>query len=175
VRTIDINSDMGEHDSQDFLAREAQLMPLIMSVNIACGVHAGNPDLMRRTARLASQYGRGDHERSARAGNCDQCGNGHRCPVASRLLQSPWFGMFDYDVYALCGDGCMMEGVAAEAASLAAHLLSRSPNSAYDSSGIPHMLFLKEVFDHLGLFLPPMQMTPHGLEEFSPVRRAASP
>jgi 5-oxoprolinase (ATP-hydrolysing) subunit A len=57
VRTIDINSDTGEHDNQDFLDREAQLMPLIASVNIACGVHAGNPDLMRRTARLASQHG----------------------------------------------------------------------------------------------------------------------
>jgi len=57
VTTIDLNSDMGEYNSAEFLAREAQLMPLITSVNIACGVHAGNPDLMRRTARLAAQYG----------------------------------------------------------------------------------------------------------------------
>lgn len=55
--TIDLNSDMGEYESPEFLAREAQLMPLITSVNIACGVHAGNPDLMRRTARLAAQHG----------------------------------------------------------------------------------------------------------------------
>ena len=55
--TIDLNSDMGEYDSPEFLAREAQLMPLITSVNIACGVHAGNPDLMRRTAKLAAQHG----------------------------------------------------------------------------------------------------------------------
>jgi transketolase len=34
----------------------------------------------------------------------------------------PGFTLFDYDVYALGGDGCMMEGVAAEAASLAGHL-----------------------------------------------------
>ena len=34
----------------------------------------------------------------------------------------PGFELFDYDVYALCGDGCMMEGVSSEAASLAAHL-----------------------------------------------------
>jgi len=34
----------------------------------------------------------------------------------------PDFTLFDYDVYALCGDGCMMEGVSSEAASLAAHL-----------------------------------------------------
>jgi transketolase C-terminal domain/subunit len=34
----------------------------------------------------------------------------------------PGFDLFDYDVYALCGDGDMMEGVASEAASLAGHL-----------------------------------------------------
>src|SRR5438034_6212721 len=55
--TIDLNSDMGEYDSPEFLAREAQLIPLITSVNIACGVHAGNPDLIRRTAKLAAQHG----------------------------------------------------------------------------------------------------------------------
>lgn len=34
----------------------------------------------------------------------------------------PGFEIFDYDIYAVCGDGCMMEGVASEAASLAGHL-----------------------------------------------------
>ncbi|HTV66824.1 MAG TPA: transketolase [Bryocella sp.] len=34
----------------------------------------------------------------------------------------PGFDLFDFNVYALCGDGCLMEGVASEAASLAAHL-----------------------------------------------------
>jgi transketolase len=32
------------------------------------------------------------------------------------------FDIFDYNIYAICGDGCMMEGVGAEAASLAGHL-----------------------------------------------------
>jgi transketolase len=46
--------------------------------------------------------------------------------IASRWMAAhfnrPEFPMFGYDVYALAGDGCMMEGVASEAASLAGHL-----------------------------------------------------
>jgi transketolase len=32
------------------------------------------------------------------------------------------FEIFDYNIYAVCGDGCMMEGIASEAASIAGHL-----------------------------------------------------
>jgi len=46
--------------------------------------------------------------------------------IAERWLAQrynrPGFEVFDYDVYAVCGDGCLMEGVGAEAASLAGHL-----------------------------------------------------
>ncbi len=48
----------------------------------------------------------------------------------------PGFDMFDYNVYALCGDGCMMEGVAAEAASLAAHLKLSNLCWIYDNNKI---------------------------------------
>ena len=41
--------------------------------------------------------------------------------LANRYNQ-PGFDLFDYNVYAVCGDGCLMEGVGSEAASLAGHL-----------------------------------------------------
>src|SRR5208337_1148561 len=34
----------------------------------------------------------------------------------------PDFEIFDYNIYTVCGDGCMMEGVSSETASLAGHL-----------------------------------------------------
>ncbi len=48
----------------------------------------------------------------------------------------PNFTMFDYNVYALCGDGDMMEGISSEAASLAGHL--KLPNLCwiYDNNRI---------------------------------------
>jgi len=48
----------------------------------------------------------------------------------------PGFELFDYDVYALGGDGCMMEGVSAEAASLAGHLKLANLCWIYDNNRI---------------------------------------
>jgi transketolase len=48
----------------------------------------------------------------------------------------PGFDMFDYDVYAMCGDGCMMEGVSGEAASLAGHLKLSNLCWIYDNNKI---------------------------------------
>jgi transketolase len=48
----------------------------------------------------------------------------------------PGFDMFDYDVYALAGDGCMMEGIASEAASLAGHLQLDNLCWIYDNNKI---------------------------------------
>jgi transketolase len=48
----------------------------------------------------------------------------------------PNFELFDYDVYALCGDGCMMEGISGEAASLAGHLKLANLCWIYDNNQI---------------------------------------
>jgi transketolase len=48
----------------------------------------------------------------------------------------PGFEMFDYDVYALAGDGCMMEGISGEAASLAGHLGLSNLCWIYDNNKI---------------------------------------
>jgi transketolase len=48
----------------------------------------------------------------------------------------PGFDMFDYNVYALGGDGCMQEGAASEAASLAGHLKLDNLCWIYDSNKI---------------------------------------
>ena len=48
----------------------------------------------------------------------------------------PGFELFDYDVYAMAGDGCMMEGVSGEAASLAGHLRLSNLCWVYDNNHI---------------------------------------
>lgn len=54
------------------------------------------------------------------------CGNSVGMAIASKWLAAnynrPGFELFDFNVYSMCGDGDLMEGVACEAASLAGHL-----------------------------------------------------
>ena len=54
----------------------------------------------------------------------------------AKRFNRPGFDMFDYDVYALCSDGDMMEGVASEAASVAGHLQLSNLCWIYDNNHI---------------------------------------
>ncbi len=60
--------------------------------------------------------------------------------IAERWLAAhfnrPGFELFHYDVYALCGDGCLMEGISSEAASLAGHLKLSNLCWIYDNNRI---------------------------------------
>ncbi|WP_298674851.1 transketolase [uncultured Sphingomonas sp.] len=68
------------------------------------------------------------------------CGNSVGMAIAERWLAArynkPGFTLFDHDVYTLCGDGDLMEGVSAEAASLAGHLKLSNLCWIYDSNHI---------------------------------------
>jgi transketolase len=67
-------------------------------------------------------------------------GNSVGMAIASKHLgakyNKPGFELFDFDVYALCGDGDMMEGVSAEGASMAGHLKLSNLCWIYDDNGI---------------------------------------
>ena len=54
----------------------------------------------------------------------------------AQYFNRPGFELFDYNVYAVCGDGCMMEGVSGEAASLAGHLRLSNLCWIYDNNRI---------------------------------------
>jgi 5-oxoprolinase (ATP-hydrolysing) subunit A len=54
---IDLNSDLGESFGHWTLGNDAEVMRSITSANVACGYHAGDPGVMRRTVRLAREAG----------------------------------------------------------------------------------------------------------------------
>ncbi len=68
------------------------------------------------------------------------CGNSVGMAIASRWLgahyNKPDLSLFDFDVYVICSDGDLMEGVASEAASLAGHLGLDNLCWIYDSNTI---------------------------------------
>jgi transketolase len=54
----------------------------------------------------------------------------------AHYFNRPDFDLFNYHIFAVCGDGCMMEGVASEAASLAGHLRLDNLCWIYDNNHI---------------------------------------
>lgn len=54
---IDLNSDLGEGYGPWTMGDDAQILDCVTSANIACGGHAGDPETMFRTLRLAAHKG----------------------------------------------------------------------------------------------------------------------
>ena len=57
TRFIDLNCDIGEHDNDEGAHREASILQHVSSANIACGLHAGDPGVMRKTMGAAKELG----------------------------------------------------------------------------------------------------------------------
>ena len=55
--SVDLNCDLGESFGRYELGQDAAMMPMITSANLACGFHAGDPDVMARTVDLVKQHG----------------------------------------------------------------------------------------------------------------------
>lgn len=52
---VDLNADMGESFGLWTMGNDAELLKIVTSANIACGGHAGDPDVMAQTFALAEQ------------------------------------------------------------------------------------------------------------------------
>lgn len=102
---IDLNCDLGESFGHYTLGMDAELLPLASSCNIACGMHAGDPVVMRETVRLAKAAG---VALGAHPGYPDLQGFGRR---DMSLSPHEVYSFVLYQVGALAGF-CAAEGVA---------------------------------------------------------------
>src|SRR5262245_63634931 len=57
MKNVDLNCDLGESFGPWEMGNDAAMIELASSVNIACGYHAGDADIMRRTVELAKARG----------------------------------------------------------------------------------------------------------------------
>ncbi len=54
---VDLNSDLGESFGAYTIGNDEMVVPVVSSVNVACGMHAGDPAVMRATVALAVKHG----------------------------------------------------------------------------------------------------------------------
>ncbi len=57
VPAVDLNADVGESYGAWSMGADEQLIPLVTSINVACGFHAGDPAVISRTLVLAAEAG----------------------------------------------------------------------------------------------------------------------
>ncbi|MCB1365742.1 MAG: 5-oxoprolinase subunit PxpA [Rhodobacteraceae bacterium] len=84
--SVDLNADMGESFGPWKMGDDAALLEIVTSANIACGFHAGDPDVMAATMRTARDHGVGI---GAHPGFADLQGFGRRrLALAHESLQN---------------------------------------------------------------------------------------
>ncbi len=59
VKYVDLNADMGESFGRYKIGQDEILVRYVTSANIACGFHAGDPVVMRKTVKLCIEHGVG--------------------------------------------------------------------------------------------------------------------
>jgi UPF0271 protein len=92
---VDINCDLGESFGAYKLGQDEEILKLISSANVACGFHAGDPHVMRKTVSLAKEKG---VRVGAHPGLPDLIGFGRR---AMQVSPSELKDMFTYQIGAL--------------------------------------------------------------------------
>ncbi|MEL6288940.1 MAG: 5-oxoprolinase subunit PxpA [Pseudomonadota bacterium] len=75
MKRIDLNADLGEGYGPWRMGDDAALFRVVTSANVACGGHAGDPDVMRATVRLARSH---NVTVGAHPGYADRTGFGRR-------------------------------------------------------------------------------------------------
>jgi len=101
---IDLNSDLGEGFGPWAMGDDAGMLKLVTSANVACGFHAGDPQIMRRTVVMARELGVAV---GAHPGYQDLSGFGRR-PVAGLTLHEIE-NLVAYQIGALAAI-CALEG-----------------------------------------------------------------
>ncbi len=97
ITSVDLNADMGESFGPWVMGHDADLLDVVTSANIACGQHAGDPDVMAETMRtaVACEVGIGAHP-----GFADLQGFGRR---RQTLPLSGLSNLVQYQLGAACG------------------------------------------------------------------------
>lgn len=54
-KTVDLNSDLGESWGAYKMGADQEMLEIVSSANVACGYHAGDPNIMRETLEIASK------------------------------------------------------------------------------------------------------------------------
>jgi UPF0271 protein len=97
TRTIDFNSDLGESFGAYRLGDDEAILAAVSSANIACGFHAGDPTVMRRTLAICQKQGAAP---GAHPGYPDLLGFGRR---AMNVSADDVFDYVLYQIGALAG------------------------------------------------------------------------